>query len=104
MLKGSAIADWPSAVYYRYWEHDDPIQHAPAHYGVRTKEFKLIHYYSAGLGVPGSSDRLFEAEWELYDLRVDPEELVNVADDPSYADEKSLKMVAAYTQTLRSDA
>ncbi len=141
LLRGDEVPDWPDAVYYRYWEHDDPIHHAPAHYGVRTAEFKLIHYYGAGLGVPGSSDRLFEAEWELYDLRTDPEELRNVADVPSYADvraelterlaqlqrhyadnpyegtttarpewswadEKSLGMVATYTQRLagRSDA
>jgi choline-sulfatase len=76
-------------VYYRYWEHGDPIHHAPAHYGVRTKEYKLIHYYGAGLGVPGSSERLFESEWELYDLRKDPEELVNVAEDPSYAETRA---------------
>jgi len=86
VLRGDEVPDWPDAVYYRYWEHDDPNHHAPAHYGVRTKEFKLIHYYGAGLGVPGSSDRLFESEWELYDLRTDPRELVNVADDPSYTE------------------
>jgi choline-sulfatase len=86
VLRGDEVPDWPDAVYYRYWEHDDPNHHAPAHYGVRTREFKLIHYYGAGLGVPGSSDRLFESEWELYDLRTDPQELVNVADDPSYTE------------------
>jgi arylsulfatase A-like enzyme len=85
LLRGTDVPDWPSAIYYRYWEHDDPSHHAPAHYGIRTKEFKLIHYYGAGLGVPGSSERIFAAEWELYDLRNDPEELVNVADDPAYA-------------------
>ncbi|WP_406053255.1 sulfatase [Kribbella sp. NBC_00889] len=86
LLRGEEVADWPDAMYYRYWEHDDPNHHAPAHYGVRTKEFKLIHYYGAGLGVPGSSEQLSEPEWELYDLLKDPEELVNVADHPSYAD------------------
>ena len=43
----------------------------------------------AGLGVPGSSERIFDAEWELYDLRTDPEELVNVADDPAYAETRA---------------
>ena len=42
------------------------------------------HYYGAGLGVPGASDRLFESEWELYDLREDPAELRNVVDEPAY--------------------
>ncbi|MEU4293484.1 sulfatase/phosphatase domain-containing protein [Kribbella sp. NPDC026596] len=95
LLRGTEVPDWPSAIYYRYWEHDDPSHHAPAHYGVRTKEFKLIHYYGAGLGVPGSSERIFDSEWELYDLRADPEELVNVANDPAYAETR-----AALTEQL----
>jgi choline-sulfatase len=37
------------------------------------------------LGVPGASDRVFDEEWELYDLKVDPAEVRNVADDPAYA-------------------
>jgi arylsulfatase A-like enzyme len=85
LLRGEQVEDWPDAAYYRYWEHDDPIHAAPAHYGIRTADHKLIHYYGAGLGVPGASDRVFESEWELYDLRADPSELRNVADDPAYA-------------------
>lgn len=85
LLRGEQIADWPDAAYYRYWEHDDPIHAAPGHYGIRTATHKLIRYYGAGLGVPGASQRIFEEEWELYDLTGDPDELRNVADDPAYA-------------------
>lgn len=85
LLRGEDVPYWPDAVYYRYWEHDDPIHHAPAHYGIRTKDHKLICYYGAGLGVPGASERIFEPEWELFDLRADPTEVTNVADDPAYA-------------------
>ncbi|WP_442577177.1 sulfatase family protein [Microbacterium sp. F51-2R] len=86
LLRGEPADDWADAAYYRYWEHDDPIHAAPAHYGIRTVTHKLIYYYGAGLGVPGASERTFEPEWELYDLVNDPAELRNVADDPAYAD------------------
>jgi choline-sulfatase len=89
LLRGEQVADWPDAMYYRYWEHDDPIHAAPAHYGIRTDSHKLIYYYGAGLDVPGASDAVFEPEWELYDLAGDPEEMRNVAADPAYADVKA---------------
>ncbi|PWH07245.1 sulfatase [Brachybacterium endophyticum] len=85
LLRGEEIADWPRAVYYRYWEHDDPEHHAPAHYGIRTERWKYIDYYGAGLEAPGASDRIFPREYELYDLREDPRELRNLAEDPAYA-------------------
>lgn len=74
------------AVYYRYYENDDRESHVLAHYGIRTDRFKLIYFYNDGLGHPGSSDRRFVPEWELYDLRVDPGEVTNVAHDPAYAE------------------
>lgn len=89
LLRGEEVADWPDAAYYRYWEHDDPIHAAPAHYGIRTRDHKLIYYCGAGLGVPGASDQVFDPEWELYDLRADPTEVRNVAADPAYAEIKA---------------
>ncbi|HSN10599.1 MAG TPA: sulfatase/phosphatase domain-containing protein, partial [Propionibacteriaceae bacterium] len=86
LLKGESFDDWPRSMYYRYWEHDDPHHHVPAHYGVRTERYKLIRYYGAPLGVPGSSDRITPDEWEMFDLERDPQELTNVIDDPSYQD------------------
>ena len=85
LLRGTDVPDWPSAVYYRYWEHDDPEHHAPAHYGVGSEDFKYIVYYNDGLGTPGSSERVLPTEYELFDLRRDPAELHNVVDDPDYA-------------------
>jgi len=46
---------------------------AKRHYGVRTRRYKLIHFYDD-----------IDA-WELYDLEKDPQEVLNVCDDPSYA-------------------
>lgn len=85
LLRGETVPDWPSSMYYRYWEHDDPEHHAPAHYGVRTDRHKYIVYYNDGLGTPGSSERVLPTEYELYDLVEDPAELTNVVDDPRYA-------------------
>jgi N-acetylglucosamine-6-sulfatase len=52
----------------------------PGHVGIRTKEHKLIFYYGAKYD---GSYRTPPA-WELYDLRKDPQENVNVYDDPIY--------------------
>ena len=63
--------DWRQSFYYRYYieggEHN-----TPAHYGVRTHRYKLIRYYK-------------QDEWELFDLRKDPEELHNLYGNPAYA-------------------
>lgn len=83
-LLGEAIAPPADGMYYRYWEHDDRFHRAPAHYGYRTRRYKLIYYYNDGLGIPGTGDFTYPPEWELYDLERDPEELHNVAHDPAY--------------------
>lgn len=74
------------AVYYHYYEY--PAEHAvKRHYGIATKEFKLIHFY-------------YDVdEWELYDLKKDPQEINNVYYKPEYsAKGKELK---AKLETLR---
>lgn len=60
------------AVYYHYYEY--PAEHAvKRHYGIATKEYKLMHFYHD-----------IDA-WELYDRAKDPNELHNVYNDPAYA-------------------
>src|SRR3546814_323217 len=62
---------WRDAIYYTYYEY--PAVHmVKRHYGIRTKRYKLIHFYY-------DID-----EWELYDLENDPQEMRNVYEDPTY--------------------
>ncbi|HEX7351334.1 sulfatase [Brachybacterium sp.] len=104
-LRGEDVEDWRQAVYYRYWEHDDPEHHAPAHYGVRTPTHKYIRYYNDGLGTPGSSDRIMPIEDELYDLVADPREMTNVVEDPAYAEVlEELRSLTAQLQAEYGDA
>jgi arylsulfatase A-like enzyme len=68
-------ADWPTSLYYHYYEFDAKRRRAHMvrrHYGVRTARHKLIHFYNLD-------------EWELYDLAKDPREMKSVYSDPQYA-------------------
>ena len=78
-------SDWPEAMYYRYWMHLAD-HYVPAHYGIRSRQHKLIYYYGEALGTSGSTDGPTEPEWELFDLEADPREMRNVYSDPAYAD------------------
>lgn len=70
IVEGEEIADWRASMYYRYYySHFNTA----AHWGVRTLKHKLIWYHDSD-------------EWELYDLDKDRMEMVNVYDDPDYAD------------------
>ncbi|MFH6602144.1 sulfatase [Maribacter algicola] len=72
LLKGDKKGWTRDAVYYHYYEY--PAEHAvKRHYGIANKAYKIIHFYH-------DTD-----EWELYDLKQDPNEMRNVANDPSYA-------------------
>jgi arylsulfatase A-like enzyme len=73
LLRGEE-QDWDrEAVYYHYYEY--PAVHmVKRHYGIVTREYKLAHFY-------------YDVdEWELYDRLKDPLEMLNVYDDPAYAD------------------
>lgn len=73
LLKGQQ-PKWRDAIYYHYYEYPS-VHMVPRHNGVRTRDFKLMHFYQFG------------DEWEFYDLRTDPGELTNQYDNPYYADE-----------------
>ncbi|MEA3407887.1 MAG: sulfatase [Chloroflexota bacterium] len=85
LLRGQTPSDWRQSMYYRYWMHK-AHHNVYAHYGLRTKRYKLIYYYNDALGQPGAIDETYDPEWELFDLKKDPHELNSVYDDPAYAD------------------
>ena len=79
----SNFEDVRDAVYYHYYEY--PKWHmVQPHYGIRTKRFKLIHFYY-------SMD-----QWELYDLDSDPNEMNNL-----YENEKYKNLIGALKKKLK---
>lgn len=72
LMRGDTKSWNRSSVYYHYYEY--PAVHmVKRHYGIVTKEYKLVHFYND------------VDEWELYDRLKDPKEIKNVYDDPAYA-------------------
>jgi N-acetylglucosamine-6-sulfatase len=70
LLKGKNV-DWRNAVFYEYyWEAAFP--QTPTTYGVRTDRYKFIHYHG-----------VWDID-ELYDLKVDPDEMHNLIDEPEH--------------------
>jgi len=62
------------------------------HYGIRTDRYKLIHYHETD-------------DWELFDLRHDPNEMNSVYDDPAYAEiRRGLKWRLIELQTRYGDS
>ncbi|MDA3929342.1 MAG: sulfatase [Prolixibacteraceae bacterium] len=65
-------ADWPTSMYYHYYEF--PFwHHVHPHYGIRNERYKLAHFYHN------------QDIWEFYDLEKDPEEMINAIDDEDYS-------------------
>ena len=72
LLKGKTPENWRKTFYYQYYESGG--HGVPAHYGVATHRYKLMHFHEPHLD-----------EWELYDLETDPNEMQNVYHDKTYS-------------------
>lgn len=72
LLTGEEPGQWRDAVYYQYFEGASAVHSVAQHYGVRTKRYTLVHYPN-------------QDEWELFDLKEDPEQLNSVYGDSDYA-------------------
>ena len=86
LLRGEHPVQWRASMYYRYWMHLDNLHRVGAHYGVRTRLHKLVHYPGEGIQTAGTDDQRREPAWELFDLEADPYELRSVYDHAAYAD------------------
>ena len=95
-LKGHAQpSDWRKGTYYRYWMHMAHGHNNPGHFGIRTKQHKLIFFYGMDytdthnkrLVTKHGGNRFWKntpVAWEFYDLTKDPHEMHNRYGDPAY--------------------
>jgi arylsulfatase A-like enzyme len=88
LLSGDTSAWTRDAVYYHYYEYP-AVHQVKRHYGIVTEDYKLVHFYDD------------VDEWELYDRRADPNEMLSVYNDPDYAEtvdrlKKKLAELRAY--------
>ena len=85
--EGNEQKKWPQSTYYRYWMHMAHSHANPAHFGIRTKRYKLIFFYGTNFKtlkpkklnkyqVPVWKDT--PVGWEFYDLEKDSQEMNNL--------------------------
>lgn len=88
---GITPQNWRDGIYYRYWTNADGDHNVPGLYGIRTDRYKLTYIHAQTLGHRGTSlhpvakeHGQLTPEWELYDLKLDPNEMHNIYNDPKY--------------------
>lgn len=83
LLRGESPDDWQTSLYYRYRMHK-AHHNVCAHYGIRTRRYKLTYYYSDPLDKDGSVGDREDPEWELFDLESDTCDLRYVYAESEY--------------------
>lgn len=106
---GEEPDNWREATYYRYWMHMAHQHSNPAHFGIRTKDFKLIFFYGRDYvrrsnaakewaDHPESmSDMQTPVAWEFYDLKNDPREM-----DNRYGDKRYMEVIEDLKEQLKA--
>ncbi|GAB6122735.1 sulfatase family protein [Dysgonomonas termitidis] len=69
---------WRDNLYYQFYDYP-AVGMTRKHYGIRDKRYKLIHWYGKG----ELKDKDIDS-WELYDLKKDPTEIINIYNDKKY--------------------
>ncbi len=64
ILRGQTPATWRKSFYYQYYEGPPAEHNVYRHYGVTTGRYKLIYFQDVD-------------EWEFFDLKKDPSEMIN---------------------------
>ncbi len=100
IIRGKEPSDWPGVAYNRYWMHR-AHHDVPAHFGLRTLEYKIIFFYGLPLDATDASPEPTPAGWELYDLLKDPGENHNIFDDPVHRNLRKTAIGALLTERQR---
>ena len=88
LLTRATTVPWRDAFLYEYFEY--PAGHcAKKNRGIRTERWKLIHFFEQ------------PQEWELYDLKADPDERRNLATETKHA--KQLATLKTRMEELRRE-
>jgi len=92
LVHKDSSSGWRTAWYYEY-NYEKQFPYTPNVRGVRTDDFKYIHYPHGD----GSPDK---HKAELYDLKNDPEERRNLIEDPKHA-AKVTELKAVLARSMR---
>lgn len=88
LAMGKALPDWRKDWLYEYYEYP-AYENVRPHRGVRAERYKLIHFF------------IEPQEWELYDLKADPNEDHNLYGKPGY--EQLTAQLKARLEQLRQE-
>ncbi len=97
LLTGGGVtpSDWRDALYYRYIDGGHGVAQ---HSAIRTNDFKLLYFDRP------RNEAEEKSRWELFDLKKDPQEMTNLAENSAYASQlKALKERFQKTRVFYED-
>jgi len=115
---GKEPKDWQKETYYRYWMHMAHKHSNPAHFGIRTKKYKLIFFYGRDYKKRNNKAQKWAnhpsslsfvetpVAWEFYDLKKDPKEMDNKYGNEAYTDiikDLKVRLAALRTKVKEND-
>ena len=91
ILKGKTPSNWRKSFYYHYYEYPG-WHYVRRHYGVADGRYKLIHFYEKDVN-----------QWELFDLKSDPNEMTSKYGTAEYAviQNKLARELAVHRENLQ---